>query len=309
MKNLLKRLFKVIFSIALIFILFKLIDLNKVINLIIDIDFKFLFFPAIIFFIGLFLSVKKWKKILEVYGININSSELFKLYLVGSFYNNFLPSTIGGDGYKFIKLNKKYNSKKKEILSSIILERAFGFFTWFVINLVFFFIFFRTIIKNKYLLSLEIFLILGPPFLLILINIFGKYFKIFKGISLMSKLSNLFSTLGIIIRNYKIFFFSFFISIIINALTIFSIYSIFLSFGISVDLRIIAFCMSLIIIYSIIPISLNNIGFTESLSVLVFSIFMIDSAIILSTFLVARFTSILMSLFGGISEVYDSIKK
>lgn len=61
-------------------------------------------------------------------GIDLYISEWynFKLYLLGMFYNLFLPGGIGGDGYKIFFLRKKFGVKGRRILQAIFFDRLSG---------------------------------------------------------------------------------------------------------------------------------------------------------------------------------------
>ena len=48
-----------------------------------------------------------------------------KLYFIGSFFNNFLPTSIGGDAYKILKLGEKIDSKT-DAFTATFLERFIG---------------------------------------------------------------------------------------------------------------------------------------------------------------------------------------
>lgn len=60
--------------------------------------------------------------------INLNISEKLniKLYLIGMFYNLFLPGGIGGDGYKVYLLNKHYQTPVKSLIQASLLDRLGG---------------------------------------------------------------------------------------------------------------------------------------------------------------------------------------
>ncbi|REG91943.1 lysylphosphatidylglycerol synthase transmembrane domain-containing protein [Algoriphagus antarcticus] len=60
--------------------------------------------------------------------INLNISEKLniKLYLVGMFYNLFLPGGIGGDGYKVYLLNKHFQTPVKSLVKASLLDRLGG---------------------------------------------------------------------------------------------------------------------------------------------------------------------------------------
>ncbi|WP_310102878.1 lysylphosphatidylglycerol synthase transmembrane domain-containing protein [Algoriphagus sp. 4150] len=60
--------------------------------------------------------------------INLNIPEKLnvKLYLIGMFYNLFLPGGIGGDGYKVYLLNKHYRTPVKPLVQASLLDRLGG---------------------------------------------------------------------------------------------------------------------------------------------------------------------------------------
>src|SRR5690606_37638448 len=68
-------------------------------------------------------------------GIGLYISEIynFKLYLLGMFYNLFLPGGIGGDGYKIFFLRRKFKIKGRRILSAIFFDRLSGLWALCVI--------------------------------------------------------------------------------------------------------------------------------------------------------------------------------
>lgn len=61
-------------------------------------------------------------------GIGLNIPELynFKIYLLGMFYNLFLPGGIGGDGYKIFLLRKKFEIKGRRLFQAIFFDRLSG---------------------------------------------------------------------------------------------------------------------------------------------------------------------------------------
>jgi len=61
-------------------------------------------------------------------GINLQISEVynFKIYLLGMFYNLFLPGGIGGDGYKIFLLRKKFDIKGRKLFQAIFFDRLSG---------------------------------------------------------------------------------------------------------------------------------------------------------------------------------------
>ncbi|WP_425636983.1 lysylphosphatidylglycerol synthase transmembrane domain-containing protein [Algoriphagus yeomjeoni] len=59
-------------------------------------------------------------------GLIISEKLNIKLYLIGMFYNLFLPGGIGGDGYKVYLLNKHYQTPVKSLVQASLLDRLGG---------------------------------------------------------------------------------------------------------------------------------------------------------------------------------------
>ncbi len=59
-------------------------------------------------------------------GLHISQKLNIKLYLIGMFYNLFLPGGIGGDGYKVYLLNKHYHTPVKSLVQASLLDRLGG---------------------------------------------------------------------------------------------------------------------------------------------------------------------------------------
>ena len=86
--------------------------------------------------LGLFVFSKtvaafRLKHFLKSAGANISSTYNLKLYLLGMFYNLFLPGGIGGDGYKIYLLNKTLKVKTARLFWSVLADRLSGILALF----------------------------------------------------------------------------------------------------------------------------------------------------------------------------------
>lgn len=70
-------------------------------------------------------SCMKWGLFLRERGVVIGFHRLFGLYLIGTFFNNFLPSMVGGDLVRAYVLGKQIESHTHS-LASVFLERFTG---------------------------------------------------------------------------------------------------------------------------------------------------------------------------------------
>jgi glycosyltransferase 2 family protein len=90
--------------------------------------------PAGIFFIlSKWISAWRLNSFFRTIGIVIPEKENIKLYLLGMYYNLFLPGGIGGDGYKIYLLNKRSNTGMKKIFQAVLLDRITGVYALFVL--------------------------------------------------------------------------------------------------------------------------------------------------------------------------------
>ena len=90
--------------------------------------FSLIFASFLIQHLSLISSSYRSKIYLQSTGIYLSQAQNIILYYIGSFYNNFLPGGVGGDGYKIYFLSKRYAIKKIILLKAFLLERINGIF-------------------------------------------------------------------------------------------------------------------------------------------------------------------------------------
>lgn len=79
-----------------------------------------------IFIASQFVSVLRFNLFLRKVGIRISFETNSKLYLLGMFYNFFIPGGIGGDAYKAYVLSRSYNKSLKSLGQIVFLDRFIG---------------------------------------------------------------------------------------------------------------------------------------------------------------------------------------
>jgi uncharacterized protein (TIRG00374 family) len=68
----------------------------------------------------------RWRLLLQGQGRDVPPTYLFGSYLIGLFFNNFLPSTIGGDVVRAASAKKKGGGTLTENLTVVLVERMIG---------------------------------------------------------------------------------------------------------------------------------------------------------------------------------------
>lgn len=83
---------------------------------------------------GVIISAYKWQVLLSVHNIQLPLAILNRYYFIAVFLNNFLPSSIGGDGFRIYKTAKDSASKGHAVVA-VLIERLSG--VWVLIFLGF----------------------------------------------------------------------------------------------------------------------------------------------------------------------------
>jgi len=92
-------------------------------------------------YIGLALLFFIASKVFSAFRLNLYFHQLdvfltqesnLKLYLLGMFYNLFLPGGIGGDAYKGYLIKKKFEVRTKKVVAVLLLDRLSGMLLLFV---------------------------------------------------------------------------------------------------------------------------------------------------------------------------------
>jgi glycosyltransferase 2 family protein len=122
----LKTVLKLALTGLALYLVFRKIDTEQLLDIVKTIHWIWLL-PAILLFIA--------SKVFTAFRLNayfrtislfIPEKLNFKLYLIGMFYNLFLPGGIGGDGYKVYLLHKQFKTPVKKLVQSALLDRLGG---------------------------------------------------------------------------------------------------------------------------------------------------------------------------------------
>ena len=163
MKNKLLTIFQVTITVFFIYYTLTKISIYKILEILKSADLLFILFASILYFLSQIISSERLWFILKANNLIISSKENIKLYMIGIFYNFFIPGGVGGDAYKGVLMNKKFKWGLKKIYKLLILDRLIGFGVIVCLILVF----------SGFILDLEFALkfgaILGPLYTLLFI--------------------------------------------------------------------------------------------------------------------------------------------
>ena len=128
-------LLKISFSSTLMYILYRRIPLEDLQEVMASLNF-FYFLPiCLLLFVNTVLSALKWRLFLAADGVDIPLATLTVTYLIGSFYNLFLPSNIGGDSYRIYDIAQKSRDSVRSA-ASVFADRFSGFLALVSLSLI-----------------------------------------------------------------------------------------------------------------------------------------------------------------------------
>lgn len=125
-KNILSVFFRVVLSVALLFYLYKKIDVEKTWEIVKTADLGYILYAGFIFLVINLILLGRWLIMIKAFDIKVPLITVVRYFSIGMFGNLFLPSTIGGDFVKTIGLCM-YCKEKAKVVASVLLDRLSGF--------------------------------------------------------------------------------------------------------------------------------------------------------------------------------------
>ena len=126
MKNKIFSILQIIITIFFVYFTVSNLDLSKLFEVLNNINILYLIIAASIYFSSQIISSERLRYILNDNKFIISFKQNFTLYLIGLFYNFFIPGGIGGDAYKSYLMNKKFNWKLSKVVKLLLLDRLIG---------------------------------------------------------------------------------------------------------------------------------------------------------------------------------------
>lgn len=88
-----------------------------------------LFFAgALLIGLNLFLTSERWRWLVTPHDVNVTAGGVFRLTLIGTFFNYVMPGGVGGDVVKAYYFGKDHPSARAAAITSVILDRALGLY-------------------------------------------------------------------------------------------------------------------------------------------------------------------------------------
>ncbi|MBI3398711.1 MAG: flippase-like domain-containing protein [Deltaproteobacteria bacterium] len=305
-KKNLSVILKIIISGSLLYFLFRGIDMDGFFKTVKAVDLKAVVFIGLLYLATQVTAAYRWFILLKN-SVDIPYPKLLSIYFIGMFFNNFMPSMLGGDlakGYYLYKISGKGGAA----VASIFMDRYAGFTALMAITAVATVIGYPLVqetVVPLLLVSLIGAYIIGSLVLWVesfhgwALKILGKL-KLF---GLNEKIDSLYQS----IMRYKGFYETlskaFVLSLIIQSAVIISYYILAAGLGMSMPFGYFFLLIPLITAVAMLPISLAGLGIREGAFVFFFTKVGATQAQALSLSLLWFFVMVFINLIGGIEYI------
>ncbi len=300
-----KRIFflKLAISIFFLYVVFKSVDLQKVSSTLVSIDMFYFLILILISAALILVSCLKWQLLLRTKGLKVSMWRLSLLYMLGYFFNNFLPGMIGGDLVRGFFLARQLENKRDSYLS-IFMERITGFFTLILLTLVIVLIGHPVLANGKLRLFFLVVSVLAGAAVMAVFSksILEKVLAVLPArfARVHDKCRNIHEAMCSFNDNKAVLVQVLGLSFLYHILTGLNLYYACLTLNYSVGVVDMIVVAPLIIIVSLVPITPNQLGLWEGSFVVFFSLLGIPGPVALSAALLTRLKSLLVSILGGL---------
>ncbi len=123
---------KFLFSALLLYLVFTRIPFSDVWETLRSSRPAYLMLALLLFVVSKIFSAYRLNLYFFQIGVPLSAGSNLRLYLLGMFYNLFLPGGIGGDAYKGYLLHRTFGAPGKRLAACLLLDRVSGLFLLYV---------------------------------------------------------------------------------------------------------------------------------------------------------------------------------
>ncbi|WP_062053936.1 lysylphosphatidylglycerol synthase transmembrane domain-containing protein [Aquimarina longa] len=125
-KNLFSTFLKIGVTLLLLYAIFTKIPFDEVWEILKKSNGIFLGISLLFFVLSQWISAKRLLLLFKSVNFSLSDNSNYILYLIGMFYNFFIPGGIGGDTYKVYILHKRFDWSVKKLSAAVLLDRFIG---------------------------------------------------------------------------------------------------------------------------------------------------------------------------------------
>ncbi len=242
-----------------------------------------------------YLAAYRWFKISQLLVFKEKLSFYVQSYFKGTFFNQVLPSSIGGDAVRILDLtNKGY--EKKDAFYGVFVDRVVGLVGLLVLNLIASLIFYGTFEKDfsQLIILIAIAGITGFSLLFQLhrLTFLANYKFLNLFVRLANRLNTLYASRTLLIKHIAI-------SVVVHFFSVLTMYGLSLSLGLGLNFQTMLIAVPPVFLLTIVPISLAGWGIREGAMVGIFMLVGADQTKVLAMSILYGLLLIISALPGS----------
>jgi len=290
-------------SLALMGVIFYRMDLSEFVGLMRGADARFLAIATGLVIVGLVIGAYRWQRLLRALGISVPLRTLVASYFVGLFFNNFLPTSMGGDVVRIYDV-AQYSHRPSASAASVIAERALSSLAQGLIALLGLALGYD--IARRF--AGEIAALFAVLCLILLALLFGDRWG--RGIALLrGRVREALESISFCLRNKPLALWVVFVSLFFHAVIVLINYAIFEALGAHVSLVYCFLVIPVILFITLLPVSINGLGIREWAYIYFFGRLGLSMTEAVAASLLFFFLLILVSLIGGVIFAFRGLSK
>lgn len=262
------NLLKIAVSLVLIIVILNQVGLRETWNSLSGANWGIIAVAFALFVLTLPLRALRWQALLDGLQIHVPLPRLTVLYFVGTFFNIFLPTGVGGDVVRAVELTQN-SQRGPEAVGTVFVDRLTGLLVLFVIALVALPFSFH-LLETEVIIAIVVMALTGVigGWLLLQADLLGRMGRWLTFLPAQDKLEKLYRAVGGCGRRALLG--ALLISVLFNLMNILVNYLVALSLGVHLSLWYFFAFVPLISFSLTLPISLGGLGVREGTYVLLF---------------------------------------
>lgn len=306
-KKLILLLVRIIISVSLIVFLVKtqFKDIRSALEIIKSVNKPLLILSLSTHIFGIWITAVRWNTLLGTQKVKLGTTTLTLTVLIGFFFNNFLPTSIGGDVFRTYDAAKKANIPIETSASIIIVERFSGIISASTYAIIALFLGFTAIGNQSFIIPVIIFFIICIIIAFLILNpSMLRLNKLINKIKFLKKVKEKLANIYFTFLSFKKFKWVLVRVMIYSFLLQFAvILNYFLaakSLGINLNLTAFIFIVPVVTIIAMVPISIGGIGIRENTLVFIMTAIGVGSEQAALCALLIFLMLIFIGIIGGI---------
>jgi len=296
---------RIVITLIILFLIFRNIEFQSVKNIIAQANIKLLLLAVIFQLLSTLLAGFRWGKVMSKLQFEKNSDFYIRSYFKGSFFNQGLPTSIGGDAVRVLDVASN-GHRKRDAFIGVFIDRILGLAGLLILNLVANF-FLPELLPHNLFLMINLIVLAG------LVGFIGFIYihkiKALKKGRILNYILRVSSQLNQVLHNLRSISFHLIIGLMIHLFSIINIYLISQSVGLDYDLLTMAVIVPPVVLLTLIPISLAGWGIREGAMIGLFSLIGAATANVLSMSILYGIILIVASLPGLYTFIYQKKNK